>query len=64
MYGIGKIEIQTLRLADERSSANCKLHQSLLRNLPDRLVDLSDTLGDGLDTLHASIICDDLIFDF
>jgi hypothetical protein len=64
MNGIGEIEIQTLRLADERSSADCELHQSLLGNLPHRLIDLSDTLGDALDALHASIVRDDLIFDF
>ena len=57
------VEVQTLRLADVRSSGNSKVHHFLLADLPHGLVDLFDVIRDFFDILNATIVGDNLVLD-
>lgn len=58
-----QVQVKTLRLADVGSSANGQVNQLLLRNFPDSLVDLLNPVGDILDVLYTTIVCNDLVLD-
>ena len=57
------VKIETLRLADVGSTGYSQVHHALLLDLPYCLVDLTESLWDLRDRLHASIVCNDLIFN-
>lgn len=61
---VGQIQVQTLRLANVGTTADRKVDQSFLGNLPNGFVDLLKMLWDFADALDATVACDYLVFDF
>ncbi len=61
---VGQIQVQTLRLANVGTTADRKVDQSFLGNLPNGFVDLLKMLWDFADALDATVACYDLVFDF
>lgn len=57
------VKVQTLRLANVGTSSNSQVHHLLLLDLPDCLVNLTKSLRDLRDLLHATIVRNDLVLD-
>ena len=57
------VQVETLRLADIWTSGDSQIHHFLLADFPDCLVNLFNLSWDFLDSLHAAIVSNNLVFD-
>ena len=48
---LGNMNVQRLRLIDERTSIRCHVDDGFLRNFPDRFVQSFDVIGNAVDVL-------------
>ena len=48
---LGNVNVQRLRLIDERTSIRCHVDDGFLRNFPDRFVQSFDVIGNAVDVL-------------
>jgi hypothetical protein len=53
------VYVQTLALADKRSTIGCEIYNLLLTDLPDSLVDGLDLIGDPGNLLDRATVGDD-----
>lgn len=58
------MDIETLTLADERSTISREVDDLLLRDLPDGLVDGLDVVGDTRDLLNRATMGNDHVLHF
>ena len=49
---LGNMDVQRLRLIDERTSIRCHVDDGFLRNFPHRFVQSFDVIGNTVDVLH------------
>lgn len=54
-----KVNVETLTLANESAAVSCKVQNLILANLPDRLVDRLDIVGNARDILDGAVVGDD-----
>mmetsp|Transcript_5523 Transcript_5523/g.7783 ORF Transcript_5523/g.7783 Transcript_5523/m.7783 type:complete len:590 (-) Transcript_5523:355-2124(-) len=59
--GLGHVDVERLRLADEGPAVRRLVDDGLLLDLPHRLVQLLDVLRDHSHLLHAAAVRDDLV---
>mmetsp|Transcript_29694 Transcript_29694/g.97086 ORF Transcript_29694/g.97086 Transcript_29694/m.97086 type:complete len:755 (-) Transcript_29694:490-2754(-) len=57
------VEVQGLGLADERAAVRGHVEDALLLDLPRRLVERLEVVGDGRDALDGALVGDDLVPD-
>lgn len=63
VHWVSQVQVQTLRLANVRSSTHSQVHKSLLGDLPDCFVNALGALWNIADVLDAAVVSNDLVFD-
>ena len=60
--GVGHVHVERLRLVDEGAAVGGHVHEDALLDLPDRLVDLLEVVGD-VQRLDGAVVGDELVLE-